>query len=69
MFTYRNYEVVISEHFGSVVEDGHSVFCSHDKPFYRAQCQFGIIYAITELAARQEIIALVDKSLQVLYPS
>jgi hypothetical protein len=66
---YRDCEIIISEHYGSLTEDGHSVFASDDYPFYRASCSYGTVYANTEIGAVQGILQIVDSYLDSIYPN
>jgi len=65
---YKDYEIVVSSHLGSIEEDGHTVFAHQDRAFFRAQSQFGVVYANSELSAVQGAIDIIDSALNKLYP-
>ena len=66
---YRDTEVVVSVHYGSLIEDEHTVFSGVDTPFYRAGCQYGTVYGNTELQAVQGAMQLIDRYFETNFPN
>lgn len=66
---YKNYEVVVSSHYGSLTEDEHTIYVKNDKPFWRSQSQFGIVYGKDELTVVQGQIELIDVALDKAFPN